>query len=79
MGNIPFCNYYEKNKQIVIKSDLNIKGIENHLNINQKDTNNNNIYMNEKFEFDINQSTLSPQNKLINPLPEIVIIKYKKL
>ena len=79
MGNIPFCYCYEKNKQIVMNSDLYIKGIENHSNINKKDTNNNNIYINEKFEFDINKSTLSPQNKLINPLPEIVIIKYKKL
>ncbi len=70
MGNIPHCVCIEKRNQILLKSELDINNIEYMKERNQKF---------EKIESQNNETTLSPQYKFINPLPEIVIIKHKKL
>ena len=81
MGNMPHFNCCNgKNKQIIIQSDLEIQGFENHSNINSKETNNNRyLYINDKENNDILRKSLSPENRFINPLPDIVCIKYKKI
>ena len=79
MGNIPYCVCNEKRKQISIKSEFDLNKLENILDsgINVKEEDNQQ-FESGKMECENNKSTLSPQNKFINPLPEMVIIKYKK-
>ena len=79
MGNIPYCICIEKRNQISIKSDLDMNNIENILNldISVKGADNQQ-FESGKIESENNKTTLSPQNKINNPLPKMVIIKYKK-
>ena len=80
MGNIPYCICFEKRKQITIKSDLDMNNIENMLNIGSSVKGaDNHHFENGKMECENNKTTLSPQTRFNNPLPEMVIIKYKKL
>ncbi len=80
MGCIPYSNCLPKKKQAIIKSEIFIPKIERNSNIFNEELNKisySNIK--EKIDFDLNKSTLSPEyNNFINPLPDIVIIKYKK-
>ncbi len=81
MGRIPYFNCCNgQNKQIIKKTELVVQGFEKYSNINRKETNNNKyLYVNEKAGIDMSTKTLSPENHFINPLPEIVSIKYKKI
>ena len=80
MGNIPYCICIENRKQISIQSDLDMNNLDNilnlHINVKEAD---NQQFESGKMECENNKTTLSPQNKFINPLPEMVIIKYKKV
>ena len=85
MGN-SYCynyyNYYDKPQQLITKSEINV---DFNAGIHEKDINNN-LYSNiiyTKNDY-VNKSTIgvSPQSvkchQLINPLPDIVTIKFKK-
>ncbi len=81
MGNSLCCNNNEKIEIFITKSELNVDSIEN---INEKEINNNQISnINTKNDY-INKSitSASPEGSkdinLINPLPEIVIVKRNK-
>ena len=81
MGNSLCCNNNEKIEIFITKSELNVDSIEN---INEKEINNNqNSNINTKNDY-INKSitSASPEGSkdinLINPLPEIVIVKRNK-
>ena len=79
MGCIPYCNCYSKKKQVIIKSEIFIPKMESNSNIYNKELNKIS-YSNvkEKIDSDLSKSTLSPEyNNFINPLPDIVVIKYK--
>ena len=81
MGNSYCCTTYEKIEIFITKSELNVDNIEN---INEKVINNNQISnINAKNDY-INKSitAASPESSkdisIINPLPEIVIVKRNK-
>ena len=78
MGSIPNCCCAEKRKNVIKNSELIIKKYEscNLLKLESLD----NSYSNKKLDNEIiNKSTLSPQVPFINPLPNIVILKHKKI
>ena len=77
MGNMPNCTYFSKTKQIISKSEVIIKDFENIINLSKKEIKDKSNYNIDKK--DENENTLSSQNYFINPLPEIVIVKFKKL
>ncbi len=78
MGSIPNCMCYTNKKYAIIESELFVENIENDSYIYNKELSKmNKSNTREKIDLDINK-TLSPQNNLYNPLPEIVVIKYKK-
>ena len=87
MGNSYCCNNFDRNKQIVIESDLIYETfVENENQIIKEKEKNNDIISNESpkhgFSFLKTAKSLTHQsideNDFINPLPEIVIIKFKR-
>ena len=78
MGSIPNCCCVEKRKDVIKNSELIIKKYESCNLIRLERTNNSDT--NKKLDNEIiNKSTLSPQVPFINPLPNIVILKHKKI
>ncbi len=79
MGNMPLCFCIGKRKNLSINSDFIIKKYDNStsklIDKEKQDKNESN----KKNDNEVNRSTLSPQTKFNNPLPNIVIIKHKKL
>ena len=81
MGSIPNCICYTNKKYVLIESDLYVdnNNMEVDSYIYNKEFGKMNISNSrDKMDSDINRTTLSPQNNFINPLPDIVIIKFKK-
>ena len=74
MGNAMYCFSNKNNPEIIIKSDLNLRMIEQEFN--QKDTN---ILMSSNIKSAVTSQLNDQQNIFINPLPEIVVIKPRKL
>ena len=74
MGNALYCFSNKNNPEIIIKSDLNLRMIEQEFN--QKDTN---ILMSSNIKSAVTSQLNDQQNIFINPLPEIVVIKPRKL
>ena len=82
MGSTPFCFCSENKNCINAISDVIIKQNDNDLNLNYKErTEKENYNINKISDYDNNRSnsTFSPPGKFINPLPDIVVLKYKKL
>ena len=78
MGSIPNCCCVEKRKDVIKNSELIIKKYESCNLIRLERANNSDT--NKKLDNEIiNKSTLSPQVPFINPLPNIVILKHKKI
>ena len=69
-----YCFSNKNNPEIIIKSDLNLRMIEQEFN--QKDTN---ILMSSNIKSAVTSQLNDQQNIFINPLPEIVVIKPRKL
>ena len=85
MGHSFCCITFEQKEKLVIKSEIKFKNKEFITNLDNKEIkyiqNSNTI---KKKEFDNNKSTaFSPKNDkindFVNPLPEIVVIKPKKI
>ena len=76
MGSMPYCLCDTNKKYTTIESDLFVEQIEDDSYIFDKEMNKMNN-SNSKIDLGMHK-TLSPQNNFINPLPDIVVIKYKK-
>ena len=78
MGSIPYCCCAEKRKNVIKNSELIIKKYEscNLLKQERLDYSDSNKKLDNEI---INKSTLSRQMTFINPLPNIVILKHKKI
>ena len=74
MGNAMYCFSNKNNPDVIIKADLNIRIIEQEFN--QKDTN---ILMSSNIKSAVTSQLNDQQNIFINPLPEIVVIKPRKI
>ena len=80
MGSIPYCICIQKRENKLIESDIIINKYEDHTNyanLSNEERKNHN-YITKKLDYEFNESSLTPQNDIINPLPNIVILKHKK-
>ena len=83
MGNSFCCNNFDRRQQVVLQSDLIYESLEEKENyiIREKDINSNS---NHKSNLSLQKNTnifspkSSDENDFINPLPEIVVIKFKR-
>ncbi len=87
MGNSFCCYNFDRKQQIIMQSDLIYETfVENEKKINKEKEINNDIISNRNlkhdFSFQKTINTIAPQSveesDFINPLPEIVVIKFKK-
>ena len=79
MGSISYCICIEEKTKKLSESEIIIKKFEKYTNdanlSNEEIKDNNHI---KKFDYDVNNNSLTPQNDFNNPLPNIVILKHKK-
>ena len=75
MGIPLYCFSNQNKNNIMIKSDLNLRKIESNYEFQKNETN---IIMNSNLK-SVNSSPIYEQRKIIvNPIPEIVILKPRK-
>lgn len=80
MGSTPSCLCFQKKNQLIIDSEIIFQNFEDYMeNINKEKRDSRNSIINKKSEIDNYKNTLSIRNDFINPLPEIVVIRYKNL
>ena len=80
MGNVPFCFNCEQKKQIIKDSEIIIDDSNEFANIKYKEIKaSQDFILNKKLDLDTNKNTLSPQIDFINPLPNIVILKPRRI
>ena len=81
MGNVPYCFNCEQEKQLIKGSEVIIDDDSNEFsNLKYKEIKSNQDFiLNRKLELDTNKNTLSPQIDFINPLPNIVILKPRRI
>ena len=85
MGNSYCCTSYSNKTKFIIQSEILVDCVENNKFSKKKTLKSNNLnkfYLRKEFTLNKTITTLSPQpeedNDFINPLPDIVTIKYKK-
>ena len=81
MGSIPYCVCIKKRKNKLLESEIIIKKYDNYtndVNLSNEERKHHN-YIIKNLDYDLNKSSLTPQNEFGNPLPNIVILKHKKL
>ena len=85
MGNSYCCTSYSNKTKFIIQSEILVDCVENNKFSKKKTLKINNLnkfYLRKEFTLNKTITTLSPQpeddNDFINPLPDIVTIKYKK-
>ena len=79
MGSIPYCICIEKRSNKLLESDIIIKKYENYTNYDNLSNEERKVhnYINKKFGYEPSKSSLARKNDFVNPLPNIVILKYK--
>ena len=77
MGSIPYCICIENRKNKLLESDIIINKFENYSNLSNEERKSHNFIV-KNLDNEFNKSTLNPQNDLVNPLPNIVVLKHKK-
>ena len=80
MGNVPYCFDYEQRRQILKNSEVIIDDSNEFSNLKDKEIKpSQDFILNKKLDLDTNKNTSSPQIDFINPLPNIVILKPRRI
>ena len=80
MGNVPYCFNCEQKKQIIKDSEIIIDDSNEFSNIKYREIKTSQDFiLNKKLDLDTNKNSLSPQIDFINPLPNIVILKPRRI
>ena len=75
MGNSLYCFSNQNKNNIIIKSDLNLRKIESNYEFHKNDTN---AIMNSNLKSVNSSPKYEQKNIIVNPIPEIVILKPRK-
>ncbi len=75
MGNSLYCFSNQNKNNIIIKSDLNLRKIESNYEFHKNDTN---VIMNSNLKSVNSSPKYEQKNIIVNPIPEIVILKPRK-
>ena len=80
MGNVPYCFNCEQKKQIIKDSEIIIDDSNEFANIKYKEIKaSQDFILNKKLDLDTNKNTFSPKIDFVNPLPNIVILKPRRI
>ena len=80
MGSVPYCFSVEQKKQIIKDSEVVIDDSNEFSNIKYKEIKTSQDFiLNKKLDLETNKNSLSPQIDFINPLPNIVIVKPRRI
>ena len=79
MGSIPYCICIEKRSNKLLESDIIIKKYEHYTNYDNLSNEERKVhnYINKKLGYEPSKSSFARKNDFVNPLPNIVILKYK--
>ena len=75
MGNSLYCFSNQNKNNLIIKSDLNLRKIESNYEFHKNDTN---AIMNSNLKSVNSSPKYEQKNIIVNPIPEIVILKPRK-
>ena len=75
MGNSLCCFSNQNKNNLIIKSDLNLRKIESNYEFHKNDTN---IIVNSNLKSVNSFPKYEQKNIIVNPIPEIVILKPRK-
>ena len=75
MGNSLYCFSNQNKNNLIIKSDLNLRKIESNYEFHKNDTN---VIMNSNLKSVNSSPKYEQKNIIVNPIPEIVILKPRK-
>ena len=75
MGNSLYCFSNQNKNNIIIKSDLNLRKIESNYEFHKNDTN---AIMNSNLKSVNSSPKYEQKNIIVNPIPEVVILKPRK-
>jgi hypothetical protein len=75
MGNSLYCFSNQNKNNIIIKSDLNLRKIESNYEFHKNDTN---VIMNSNLKSVNSSPKYEQKNIIVNPIPEVVILKPRK-
>ena len=75
MGNSLYCFSNQNKNNIILKSDLNLRKIESNYEFHKNDTN---VIMNSNLKSVNSSQKYEQKNIIVNPIPEIVILKPRK-
>ena len=75
MGNSLYCFSNQNKNNLIIKSDLNLRKIESNYEFHKNDTN---VIMNSNLKSVNSSPKYEQKNIIVNPIPEVVILKPRK-
>ena len=75
MGNSLYCFSNHNKNNLIIKSDLNLRKIESNYEFHKNDTN---AIMNSNLKSVNSSPKYEQKNIIVNPIPEVVILKPRK-
>ena len=75
MGNSLCCFSNQNKNNLIIKSDLNLRKIESNYEFHKNDTN---VIMNSNLKSVNSSPKYEQKNIIVNPIPEVVILKPRK-